>query len=284
MSKTHNRQDEGKRRSQSVLGTSRDQRMEPHKAITFQADGAGNSTLGGLCDTEADPISFPGREAIPQTRSEAVRHDRAPDGGQSVPKVPQGRTLNATPQLNTVRISRQFVPTERPISVVEIPQIKHPRIELEMKSSSPLYTGGSTLEGEVTVTVDGGKFGRRFKDLPPLSISRMTVNLVGVETWNGKHNIFQSIAVEVIGKETPPPGPVLAAATPTQGFWSILPSLTNIPFQFDLPVKIGPPPYFSKYASIRYILCATAMIRILNRDYYVRDSCDIAILTVNNRG
>ena len=273
------------RRSRSVSDTRRSVHEKPSKNIKFQVDGAGHSTIADpLLTTQRDISSQPSKEGpakagqfkqlpldplLPQLED----HHR--------PSKHHERSVSVGP--SSSRYSSQFTPPQKPHDVVEIPQIRHARVSLETKCSSPLYTGGSTLEGEVEVTVDGGRFAKRHKDLPPLSMGRIIVDLVGVEAWNGKHNIFHSLAVDAVNETHPPPGPVLASTKPANGFWAVTPSLVHVPFQFFLPVKAGPPPYMSKHASIRYILCATAIFKTLGREFSVRDSCDIAILTVHNR-
>ena len=192
---------------------------------------------------------------------------------------PEHPTFNpATPH-----IPKQFVPCHKPIDVVQIPHIRHARVVLEPKSNSPLYTGGTILEGEVKVTIDGGRYAKRNKGLSPISVGRITVVLLGLESYNGKRNIFHSLAVDVVDENHPPPGQTLASAKAVNGYWETLPSSVHIPFRLELPVEVGPPPYLSRHASIRYILCASGTFRVLDRDFTVRDTCDIAILTVHIR-
>ena len=276
---------QSERRSHSVSDLRRIHREEPAKNIKLQADGAGQSIT-------ADPPVMTKRDVSSQLPKEGLARPGEYKQLPLAPHLPQldnqygpskqhERSVSVDP--SSSRYSSQFVPSQKPHDVVEIPQIRHARVSLETKSRSPLYTGGATLEGEIEVTVDGGRFAKRHKDLPPLSMGRITVDLVGVETWNGKHNIFHSLAVDAVNENRPPPGPVLASAKPVNGFWAVAPSLVHVPFQFVLPIRAGPPPYLSKHASIRYILCATAVFKTLSREFSVRDSCDIAILTVHNR-
>ena len=282
---TMSRDRRSERRNHSVSDLGRIQREEPSKNIKFQADGAGQSTI-------ADPPVTAKRDVSSQLPKEGLIRPGEYKQLPLAPLLPQlenhfgpskhhERSVSMDP--SSSRYSSQFVPSQKPHDVVEIPQIRHARVSLETKSNSPLYTGGATLEGEVEVTVDGGRFAKRHKDLSPLSMGRITVDLIGVEIWNGKHNIFHSLAVDAVNENHPPPGPVLASAKPVNGFWTVAPSLIHVPFQFVLPIKAGPPPYLSKHASIRYILCATAVFKTLGREFSVRDSCDIAILTVHNR-
>jgi len=51
----------------------------------------------------------------------------------------------------------------------------------------------------------------------------------------------------------------------------------------NLPVNMGPPPYHSKTARIRYILCTSLLIKIAGQPFQVRESQDISILSVHDR-
>ncbi|KAG9663003.1 hypothetical protein KCU95_g9096, partial [Aureobasidium melanogenum] len=61
-------------------------------------------------------------------------------------------------------------------------------------------------------------------------------------------------------------------------FWSLVPSFTSLPFVISLPLDTGPPPFHSKHARIRFVLCATILIKDGGRQYLVRCSEDIAVL------
>lgn len=50
-------------------------------------------------------------------------------------------------------------------------------------------------------------------------------------------------------------------------FWHLVPSVTNFPFILSLPLDVGPPPFQSKRARIRYVLCITPLIRGQGKQY-----------------
>ena len=250
-------------RSRSAFGAGR----KHTKAIRFQNDGAAASVSAE-------------RDIVPESTWTFQRENKSQAGKKrssyNLAQCSVHGQRNRHP-------SNQYTPPERPLDIVEVPQITHSRVSLEIKPNSPLYTGGATLGGEVFLVIDDGKFSKRSKDLAPLYLGYATVYLVGVETWNGRHHIFQSLAIEIVNDARPPPSAMLSSSKFANGFWEVLPSSVCIPFQLSLPVKIGPPPYSSKHASIRYILCATVLLKTYGRDFSVRDSCDITILEVHNR-
>lgn len=173
--------------------------------------------------------------------------------------------------------SSSFTPTE----IVILPQRRNPRIGIVMKPESPLSIGGGILHGRVEITIDPKQ------DLipgPPLGIGYLSVDLVGVESCNKKYHIFQSLAIDLIDRNRSPPSistPSISASH--DGFWELQPSTFSLPFQLQLPEDPGPPPYRSRHGSIRYILSTTAVIRIGPEETFVRDTCEIFILSPHNR-
>ncbi|KAL1600588.1 hypothetical protein SLS60_006974 [Paraconiothyrium brasiliense] len=63
-------------------------------------------------------------------------------------------------------------------------------------------------------------------------------------------------------------------------FWHLMPSTTNLPFSMSLPLNVGPPPFQSKNARIRYVLCVSLLIRDRGKQYIVRVSEDVSVLSV----
>ena len=173
--------------------------------------------------------------------------------------------------------SSSFTPTE----IVVLPQKRNPRVGIVMKPESPLSVGGGIIHGGVEITVDPKQ------ELilgPSLGIGYLSVDLVGVESCNKKYHIFQSLAIDLIDRNRPPPSistPSISASP--DGFWDLLPSVFSLPFQLQLPDDPGPPPYRSRHGSIRYILSTTAIIRIGSEETFVRDTCEIFILGSHNR-
>jgi len=66
-------------------------------------------------------------------------------------------------------------------------------------------------------------------------------------------------------------------------FWHLVPSVTDFPFILSLPLDVGPPPFQSKGARLRYVLCIALLIRDQGKQYIVRTSEDISVLSVYDR-
>ena len=180
--------------------------------------------------------------------------------------------------------SRTFVRPVNPLDILEVPEVGHPRVCIDLRTAAPLFMGGGTLEGQLYLQIKGGKSTGRLKQRPAVSIGRIAIDVVGVEATRNKQNIFRGLAVELLDDSHPPSRSILTGSrTPSDGFWEVSPSSTVLPFRLNLPINMGPPPYKSKDAKIRYILCATVAVRITGKVHYVRRSQDIAILTVHDR-
>ena len=180
--------------------------------------------------------------------------------------------------------SRTFVRSVKPTGLLEVPELTHPRVSLEVRVLAPLFVGGGTVEGEVNVVIDGGTKKDRLKARSEISIARICVDIMGVETALGKKFIFRGLANELVDTAHPPPNSMLAASIAgPDGYWRVTPSASVLPFRLNLPVNMGPPPYSSKRASIRYIVCTTLVMRIDGERYWVRKSEEIAVLTVHDR-
>lgn len=178
--------------------------------------------------------------------------------------------------------SKTFVRTSPPLDILDLGNIRHGRVDLTLQTSGPLFVGGGTIEGLVLLTVDGGK-PRKTKP-KPLFISRLSLDVVGVEeATDGRRWIFLSLGTELFGKRHPPPPSLVASQVPLSGIglsWPLQPASAVIPFSLNLPLNIGPPPYASKQARIRYLLCATAYVKGAGKLSLVRQSFEIQLLTV----
>lgn len=178
--------------------------------------------------------------------------------------------------------SKTFVRTAPPLDILDLSNIRYERVEMNLQTSAPLFVGGGTIEGKVSLIVDGGS-GRKTK-LNPLFISRLSVDVVGVEeVSDGRRWIFLSLASELLDEQHPPPASLVATQIPTLGpelSWALEASTAVIPFCLNLPLTIGPPPYISKQARIRYILCATACVKPAGDPVRIRQSLDVHMLTV----
>ena len=179
---------------------------------------------------------------------------------------------------------RTFVRSVRPTDILDVPDLSHSRVSLKMHIPAPLFVGGGSVEGQVCVVINDGKTRNRQRSNPALSIGRISIDVLGVETSHGKNFIFRSLATELLDKTHPPPATMAAASRAvSDAFWEVMPSVSILPFRLELPVHVGPPPYSSKIASIKYILCSTVSIRISGEQQYVRKSQEIHIITVHDR-
>ena len=145
--------------------------------------------------------------------------------------------------------------------------------------------GGGTVEGQLRIAVDGGTGQGCRKSKSTVSLGRISVDVLGVEELSGgKRWIFRTLATELIDQAHPPPSDMVASPLPlANAFWELVSSTTMLPFRLNLPVNMGPAPYHSKSARIRYVLCASVLIKVAGETFQVRESQDIAVLSVHDR-
>lgn len=162
---------------------------------------------------------------------------------------------------------------------------KHPRVELELQVSAPIFVGGGSIEGNVRITIDEGESSGRKKKI--MSMTKLSVTLIGVEEVSTtKRHIFLSLGTDLVDIDHPPPRDMVQNTkplAPSEPIWYLTPSLTDMPFLISLPLDIGPPPFQSRHAKIRYILSVTLRIQELYKEWDVRNSHDTAVLTVYDR-
>ncbi|KAF8251940.1 hypothetical protein K440DRAFT_51622 [Wilcoxina mikolae CBS 423.85] len=92
--------------------------------------------------------------------------------------------------------------------------------------------------------------------------------------------MFMSIASELIDEDHPPPAAMLATAEEEQKmFWKVKPSRSFLPFKLNLPLNVGPGPFDSVRARIRYVIHGTIMISINGSKSIVRCCRDIRIIS-----
>jgi hypothetical protein len=139
--------------------------------------------------------------------------------------------------------------------------------------------GGGSIEGQVKVTVDENE---RLKSRRSLGLGAISVDLVGFEDVDvGRKASFLAVGTEVIDATHPPPVNMVEPPNPLRSddkFWTLAPSNSALPFMVSLPLDTGPPPFQSKHANIRFLLCATALIRDAGKHYRVRTSQPISVL------
>lgn len=178
--------------------------------------------------------------------------------------------------------SRTFVPSVVPTDLLDAPQLTHPRILLDLRLSSAIFMGGASVEGTVHLIVDGGVPTARHKGPSTLSISRISVTLVGIERCKGRQEIFRALTTDLIDEAHPPPT-TMAPDPGSDGAWDVTPSTSILPFRMDLPVVMGPPPYRSKKAGINYLLSTMVVAKMAGKSKIVRQSREIMVLTVHDR-
>ncbi|KAI5200717.1 hypothetical protein E4T39_05568 [Aureobasidium subglaciale] len=208
-----------------------------------------------------------------------------PNRGQSHSPVKQtGARLDAVGSDTSRRVpSGTFLRNPVPRDILEFPTHRHPRIGVDLQIAAPLFVGGGTVEGFVRVIVDEAVKSRNKKSL---TLGRIAVDLVGTEeTSSNRKAIFLSLGTELIDSTHPPPRNMIEPQDfpDDDCFWSLIPSFTSLPFVISLPLDTGPPPFHSKHARIRFVLCATILIKDGGRQYLVRCSEDISVLPTYDR-
>ena len=169
-----------------------------------------------------------------------------------------------------------------PTDLLDAPKLTHSRFELAIHLSASVFMGGATVEGEIHVGIDGGPFETRRKDTPGLSLSKISATLVGIERCKGRQDMFRALSSDVIDAAHPPPVS-MAPDAGLDGSWDVQPSHSTLPFRLDLPVVMGPPPYKSKKVGISCWLSTLAEFKISGKKHLVRQSRELAVLTVHDR-
>lgn len=193
--------------------------------------------------------------------------------------------MNPTLHDNNRRIpSKTFVREPLSKELLEFPTHRHPRIELELDLSAGTFVGGGSIEGTVQISVDDAE---RIRHRRTLGIARISIDLLGIEEMSGNRRcVFLNLATELIDENHPPPQHMVydqKSIGPNDLFWHLMPSVTNLAFNLSLPLNVGPPPFSSKNARIRYSLCASLLIRDHGKQYIVRTSDDVTVLSVYDR-
>lgn len=213
--------------------------------------------------------------------------------GQSVP--PRGRADSpvraasrkdaVTTELLRHSESRTFIRTSAPLDVIENGNLRHPRVDMTVRLPSPLFVGGGTIEGQIILKVDMNAANK--SKLKPMHISKLSVDIIGVEeVSDGRRWIFLSLATELFDLAHPPPPSLVSSqhsASSAEQHWPLKSrSTAATPFCINLPLNIGPPPYLSRQAGIRYLFCPTAVIKVGDKQCVIRQTRNIQMLTVHD--
>ncbi|KAL8825327.1 MAG: hypothetical protein Q9170_007835 [Blastenia crenularia] len=180
--------------------------------------------------------------------------------------------------------SRTFVPLALPIDIIDFPKLPHPRVTVAIRISAPIFMGGATAEGAIELTIDGGpKTLRAQRKLPPLSVDRISVALVGIERSGARQYMFRCLMTDLIDEAHPPP---IGMARPNQPMsdrlWDVMPSKTALPFRLDLPVVLGPTPFKSRKNNVTYMISVLVEAKVDGRRTYIRTSEEVTVLTVHD--
>jgi hypothetical protein len=180
--------------------------------------------------------------------------------------------------------SRTFIREPLSVELLEFPTHRHPRVHLGLDLSASIFVGGSSIEGTVQINIDDAE---RIRHRKTLAIARTSIDLLGIEEMMGNRRfVFLNIATELMDEENPPPQNMVDSQNQIgrdDPFWHLMPSITNLPFMMSLPLNVGPPPFHSKSARIRYVLCVSLLIRDQGKQYIVRASEDVTVLSVYDR-
>lgn len=231
-------------------------------------------------------------QARPQVRKPSIREAPppahptfegyfVPNHGHSRSPVKEASTkLDAVKSDGARRVpSRTYIRKPHPADILESPTFKHPRVKLELHVSAPLFVGGGSVEGQVKVIVDENE---RQRSRRSLGIGALAIDLVGFEDMSGGRKAsFLAVGTELIDAAHPPPVDMvepISPLAPNDSFWALTASTSHLAFMVSLPLEPGPPPFQSKKASIRYLLCATALINDAGKHYRVRVSQEVHIL------
>ena len=160
--------------------------------------------------------------------------------------------------------------------LLDFPNYKHPKIRLELQVGAPLFVGGGNVEGNLRIIPHDSDRKRVRTGL----CESIFIDLVGVEELSGaRRSVFLSLSKELECSDQSFPA---ASARPESPY--PLPSTTcTVPFSINLPLDVGPPPFTSKHARIRYVLAATIWIQDIERPTSVRCSQEIPVLSVYDR-
>jgi hypothetical protein len=181
--------------------------------------------------------------------------------------------------------SRTFVRTIEPnYDILDFPKHQHPRVSAELHVGASLFVGGGSVEGHIRISIDNCERARHKRQL---AVSRVSVDLLGVEEMSSsRRNLFLNLATELIDSDNPPPHNMvesLKQLSPIDPFWMLAPSVSNLPYLLSLPLDVGPPPFYSKHARIQYLLAVTLLIRDQGKQYLVRSSQEVSVLSVYDR-
>ncbi|KAF2231316.1 hypothetical protein EV356DRAFT_535589 [Viridothelium virens] len=213
----------------------------------------------------------PGTRRVPTLLERSLTEPKRVDFRERHEEVlKRAGSLNSGSRLCKTTISPPSFTVE---DLLDFPNYKHPRIKLDLLVGAPLFVGGGNVEGSVRVMPIDTE--RRRTQIAMLE--SVSVDLVGVEELSGaRRSVFLSLSTELEHPGQHSNTPLKRPESPTPL------SLTSysMPFSITLPLDVGPPPFRSKHAKIRYVLAVTVWVQGIERSTSVRSSQEIQVLSV----
>jgi len=168
--------------------------------------------------------------------------------------------------------------------VLSRPELKPVKqLSLAIDASSALYTGGSTIDGQVSIDISAEKSSMWHRSAPVLAVMDVTLELIGAAMSDGRQHVFHHQSEQLVDFARPPPRHMILDPIPNgDGSWNLVPSHTSLPFRLQLPLSVGPPPFRSRHASIKYMLSATVRVRHDRKLLVCRVSREATILTAQD--
>ncbi|KAF3157949.1 hypothetical protein TWF788_005124 [Orbilia oligospora] len=167
---------------------------------------------------------------------------------------------------------RTFVRPSLPVDLLVSPVINS-RDPCYMKAdifiTSPFHIAGGSVAGKLNIST--------FQNAD-LQLGRVAIDLVGIEEYGfGHQKMFIALAAEFIDDDHPPPSTILRQGENSGPFWSIRKGEGAFPFDFNLPLDVGPGTFDSGTARIRYVIYGTILFKIGDKKFLVRCCRDVAV-------
>ncbi|RPA99671.1 hypothetical protein L873DRAFT_1628970, partial [Choiromyces venosus 120613-1] len=169
------------------------------------------------------------------------------------------------------RLAKTFVRPMPPHELLEHPVTFNSRITMHIAVMSPLYVGGARVDGRLNIHIHGTR-------LDDIRMGRVGIDLVGIEGM--RKVVFMSVTSELVDEDHPPPASILHPMGENQTISrKVKPSRLFLLFRLNLPLNVGPGPFHSVRARIRYVIHGTIMATINGIKTIIRCSRDIRVIS-----
>ncbi|KAI9692230.1 MAG: hypothetical protein M1822_006460 [Bathelium mastoideum] len=238
----------------------------PSDNVPRRSTSRGSSTIRGDLHSKR-PSTRRGRSSFEDASNEPKRVD--------FKRVSQEIPARSAPFSSRPQADKRSSPTPS-FSVedlLDFPNYKHPKMKLELQIGAPLFVGGGNVEGNVRV-IPNDTERRRTRNA---FLESIVIDLIGVEELSGtKRSVFLNLSTEL---DCPDQGSRTAQGR-SELLYPYSSTSCSTPFSINLPLDVGPPPFNSKHARIRYVLASTVWIQDVERPTSVRCSQEIQVLSV----